>query len=401
MSGELLAVAFGCGLLALTFAASGEGAESQRELATPEEVELTTVQLWGGPAPGARRDTDEDRPRLDVLQADPESACGTAVIVCPGGGYNVRAMDYEGLQVARWLNGLGVHAFVLSYRVRRFGYDRDDAFADGRRAVRWVRHNAETYGVDPRRIGMIGFSAGGNLISRVALGNDPGDPDAADPVERQSCRPDFVMLIYTPMRRPGGDEEAPPAGADPGPPAFICHTAGDHVVSPGGVLEYLGALREAGVEVEIHVFGGYGPHGVGLASGLPGARAWPDLAASWMRNSGFMTAKERVSVEGEVVVDGASSGLARVTFIPVESDHDPIAGVLADLKTGAFKLDAKYGPVPGLHRVEVRQVCKQFLTVPTMNGEILHTRAAPGDKEPLTVNLTPGHNVVSIAISTK
>ncbi len=167
-------------------------------LAPVEKVDLSPVYLWDGAAPGAKGSADEDRPRINVLRADPKDACGTGVIVCPGGGYSVRAMDYEGLQVAQWLNSLGIDAFLLSYRVGNAGYARDDAFADGTRAVRYVRHHAADYGVDPNRIGMIGFSAGAHLSLRAATDNDAGDADAADPVERESSRPDFVLLIYTP-----------------------------------------------------------------------------------------------------------------------------------------------------------------------------------------------------------
>jgi len=397
MACELLILTLSCGVALHAFSAVAEG--TAIPLATPEDVPLPSVYLYDGPAPGAKGDADEDRPHLNILRADPQNACGAAVIVCPGGGYNVRAMDYEGLQVARWLNTLGVDAFLLSYRVKKFGYTAEDAFVDGRRAIRWVRHNAERYGVDPRRIGMIGFSAGGHLAARVAAEHDAGDAEAADPVERQSSRPDFALLIYTPVRGRLVEGEAPPA-ADL-PPTFLCHTSGDTLVSPYSALDYYRRLRDAGAEVELHVFGGYGPHGTGMATGLPGTQRWPELAGIWMRRNALLTGKERVSVEGRVTVDGASSGSAWVTFIPVDSDHDPIAAARTNLKDGTFSLDATHGPVPGRHRVEVRQYCKQFLTVPSMAGERTYTSARPDSDEPILVDLKPGRNEVNIAIVTK
>jgi acetyl esterase/lipase len=366
-------------------------------MATPEEVRLTAVYLWDGPAPGARGDAEEDRPRINVLLADPKMACGTGVIVCPGGGYNVRAMDYEGLQVAQWLNSLGNSAFLLPYRIRNAGYTPEDAFADGVRAVRFVRHHAAEYGVDPRRIGMIGFSAGGHLIARVAVEHDAGDPQAADPVERAPSRPDFVLLIYTPSRGWLQTLQERPSAADL-PPAFIFHTTNDQLVPVESALEILRGWKASGAEAELHVFGGYGPHGVGLASGLPGAQDWPSLAAVWMRRSGLLTGKERVAVEGRVTVDGAPSGSAWVTFVPLDSDHDPIAAVTAGLEDGAFSLDAAHGPVTGRHRIEVRVYCKQFLTVPSQADLRTYTSASPGG-EPLQADLRPGRNRVDIAIA--
>ncbi len=400
MSCELIVLALGCGLaLSALSASAAEG--NAVPLAPLEKVELPTVYLYDGQAPGAKGDADEDRPRLNIMRADPKGACGTGVIVCPGGGYNVRAMDYEGVQVAQWLNSLGIDAFLLSYRVRNAGYTPDDAFADGTRAVRYVRHHAAEYSVDQKRIGMIGFSAGAHLSLRVATDNDAGNADAADPVERESSRPDFVLLIYTPGLGWGRQDATTPAAPAAGlPPAFIFHTANDQLVPVDNALETFRHWKASGAEAELHVFGGYGPHGVGMASGLPGAQQWPELAGVWMRRNALLTGKERVSVEGQVTIDGTSSGSAWVTFIPVDSDHDPIAAVGANLKDGTFHLDAKYGPVVGRCRVEVRQYCRQFLTVPSQTELHTYTSASPAGG-PILVDLHPGSNKVEIAITTK
>lgn len=374
-----------------------------------ETVDLDTVYLWDD-APGARGDAEEDRPRLHPLLADAARANGTAVIVCPGGGYWVRAMDYEGLQVAQWLNSVGVHAFLLSYRIRTQGYESGDAFVDGTRAVRWLRHHATDYGVDPHRIGMVGFSAGGHLISRIALQHDPGDPDAQDAIERESSRPDFLMFAYTPpagsWRAGNEDEEIPPVTAKT-PPTFIYHTSEDGIAATG-VVGYYEALRQAGVEAEMHVFGGYGPHGAGLATGVPGASMWPELAYQWMRKNAFLTGKQRASLEGTLTIDGRLADTAWITFVPVESPDDPVAAVRTkpykdDDGTqvkGRFELPARHGPVPGSHRVEVRHISKKFMTVPSMEREMLYTAAHPDSQEPLTVQIEPGHNVLDIRIET-
>ena len=400
MSTELVFLACVTAILAPALVAGAEQPAAKPELLEPLQVNLPTVRLWDGDAPGAKGTADEDRPRLSIVAPDAAHACGTAVIVCPGGGYNVRAMDWEGLQVAHWLNAHGVSAFILSYRVRKYGYDAPDAFVDGQRAVRWLRHNAATYGVDPHRIGMIGFSAGAHLTYRVSVGYDAGTPDAADPVERESSRPDFAFLIYCPDPATWGKKEGERRVVDATtPPTFIFHTAEDNLLSPNGVMAYFQALRAAGVEAELHVFGGYGPHGVGLGAGLPGPQQWPDLAANWMRRNAFLTGKERVAVKGRVTIDGKVASTARVTFVPADSDYEPIAGVGAD--QGAFALDAKDGPVVGRYHVEVRVLCRQFLAVPSEEDAVLYTKASPDAAGPLTVDLKPGSNAVELDIKTK
>jgi len=402
MWGELLLVICLLGLLLPTLAADA-AEEAEPELLEPDTVEVPTAYLWEGAAPGAKGQDEEDRPRLNIIAPPPDRACGTAVIVCPGGGYNVRAMDWEGLQVARWLNTLGVHAFILSYRVRKYGYEAQDAFVDGRRAVRWVRHHATEYGIDPGHIGAVGFSAGAHLVSRLTLDHDSGNPDADDPIETESSRPDFAMLVYCPP--PGtrwGEEDAGQAAVNEAtPPTFIVHTAGDELLAPDPMLEHFRSLRDAGVETELHVFGGYGPHGIGLATGLPGAQKWPGLAALWMRRNAFLTGKERVAIEGRVTIDGKAPTMARVTFIPLGSGHDPVAAVRTEMRNGKFQLPAQHGPVTGRHRVEVRLVCRQFLTVPSQQDIVLYTKASPDAEEPLTVDLKPGRNTVNLDILTR
>jgi acetyl esterase/lipase len=156
-----------------------------------QKVEL----LCPGGAPGALGSEDRDKPSITIRLADSAKANGTAVIVCPGGGYGNLAMDHEGAQVAAWLNNLGVSAFILKYRLGP-AYHHPAPLQDAQRAIRTVRSRAKELGIDPNRIGIWGFSAGGHLASTTGTHFDDGQSSASDPVERVSSRPDFMILAY-------------------------------------------------------------------------------------------------------------------------------------------------------------------------------------------------------------
>jgi acetyl esterase/lipase len=158
-----------------------------------ETLHDSSVLLWPGGAPGAKGTEITDQPGLTIHLPTKEKATGAAVVVNPGGAYTKLASDHEGLQVARWLNSVGVTAFVLRYRLMP-DYRPSVALHDAQRAIRYVRHNAATFGIDPDRIGMLGFSAGGHLASAAAIGLSAGDPGASDPIDRVSSRPDFSDL---------------------------------------------------------------------------------------------------------------------------------------------------------------------------------------------------------------
>ena len=266
--------------------------------------------LWPEGAPGALGTGAADRPKITVYRAPPESGSGAAVIVCPGGGYSRLASDHEGRQFGEWLNSLGVSAFVLQYRLGpRYLYPAP--LQDAQRAIRLVRARAAEWGVDPERVGILGFSAGGHLASTAATHFDDGRPDAADPVERQGSRPDFAVLAY-----PVVSLFDPPAHAssrrnllgeppDPAlvellsnerqvtsrtPPSFLFHTADDASVPASNSLLFFEALQKAGVPAELHVFA-HGKHGVGLAADDPALSAWPRLCATWMNGLGLLQRK--------------------------------------------------------------------------------------------------------------
>jgi acetyl esterase/lipase len=231
------------------------------------------------------------QPTLTLHRAAQARATGTAVLVFPGGGYRDVWIDKEGHDVARWLNMLGVTAIVVKYRTvpaQPEAQIRDAVLeatlADAQRAMRLVRHHAKEWGIDPDRVGAIGFSAGGHLILRLAAHADGGQPDAADPVERQSSVPAFTIPIYPAV---------PPDLSDLGPdtgPMFIVNGSQDTLTPPQGAVRLCQALLEAGAPVELHLFR-QGEHGFGLGITGGSPRRWPDLCEEWMRELGYLASR--------------------------------------------------------------------------------------------------------------
>lgn len=261
--------------------------------------------LWPNGAPGALGTADEDKPSITPYLA--KSPNGTAVIVCPGGGYQNLAMDHEGVQIAKWLNSLGISAFVLKYRLGP-RYRHPAMIDDAQRAIRTVRAHAAGLHIQPDRIGVWGFSAGGHLASTAATHFDAGDPNAADPIDRAGSRPDFAILAYAVISL---NSEYAHAGSrtnllgktpDPKlvdefsndqrvtpqtPPTFLFHTSADTAVPAENSVRFYLALRKAGVPAEMHIFQN-GPHGVGLAPTDATLSAWSGLLANWLRERGLL-----------------------------------------------------------------------------------------------------------------
>jgi len=263
--------------------------------------------LWPDGAPGAVGDEAVDRPKITVYLAPEGRRTGAAVVVCPGGGYAVVAADHEGKQVAEWLNGLGVSAFVLQYRLGP-RYHHPAPLTDAQRALRLVRYRAGEWGVDPGRLGILGFSAGGHLASTAATLFDTGDPGATDPVDRMSARPDFAVLCYPvislkdPVAHSGSRTHLLGENADPElveklstqtrvtattPPTFLFHTADDQGVPVENSILFFEALKRVGVPAELHAFA-HGRHGVGLAPDDPALSEWPTLCERWMAGLGLL-----------------------------------------------------------------------------------------------------------------
>jgi acetyl esterase/lipase len=265
-----------------------------------------TVPLWPNGAPGALGTSPADQPSLTVFPISGPQKVPTGVVVFPGGGYVHLAMDHEGQQIAAWLNSYGITAFVVQYRLGPL-YHYPAEFQDGQRAVRWARAHAAGFGIDPHRIGVWGFSAGGHLASTVATHFDNGKPDSADPVERESSRPDFLILAYPvitfeePYLHRGSRNALLGPNPNPSlvellsnekhvtadtPPAFLFQTSDDPVVPVQNSVEFYLALRAAGVPAEMHIYE-HGPHGVGLARNHPELASWPHLLADWLRARGL------------------------------------------------------------------------------------------------------------------
>jgi len=271
-----------------------------------EALALKPVSLWPDGAPGALGDDPLDVPTLTVVAPDGATSYGTAVIVAPGGGYMNLATGHEGRQVADWLAAHGITAFVLTYRLCPRGYRHPTQLQDAQRAIRWVRHHARDYGVDAKRIGMMGFSAGGHLTAMAATLWPAGNPQATDPIDRLSSRPDFTVLAYAPLEGKDSEGWVPcivdatvvdPAATDQvvptrkvsskTPPTFIFHTSTDELVSPKNATAFYVALLAVDVPAELHIFAA-GRHGLGLAMTDPALAAWPSLLASWLRGQNLI-----------------------------------------------------------------------------------------------------------------
>jgi acetyl esterase/lipase len=273
-------------------------------IATISYAQQTSFPLWSNTAPGAQGNSPEDIPTLTPYLADKSSATGTAVVVCPGGSYQMLA-EHEGRPVAQWLNTIGVTAFVLKYRLGP-RYHHPVELGDAQRAIRTVRSRAREWGIDPNRIGILGFSAGGHLASTAATHFDSGDANARDAIDRASSRPDFAILVYPVITmgefaHQGSKNNL--LGPNPSPqlvdllsnekqvtrdtpPTFLVHTADDTVVPVENSLMFASALRRSGVPFELHVFE-HGPHGFGLAPNDPVLARWTQLCAAWLAKHGW------------------------------------------------------------------------------------------------------------------
>jgi acetyl esterase/lipase len=233
---------------------------------------------------------------------------GTAVVVLPGGGYGGLAMDHEGKQIAEWLNAQGVTAFVLKYRMHGTGHMHPVPMMDGQRAVRLVRSRAKEWKIDPARIGVMGFSAGGHLASTLGTHFDAGKAGSDDPVEQASSRPDFLILCYPVISmtadyaHKGSVANLLGKSPDPKllhdlsndtqvtaetPPTFIFQTSEDTGVPAENCVSFYLALHKAGVPCEMHIFQA-GKHGLGLAKDVPGTNAWPELCHNWLNVRGLL-----------------------------------------------------------------------------------------------------------------
>ena len=266
------------------------------------------IVLWPDGAPGAMGTEEHDQPSLTAYLPPADRATGTAIVICPGGGYGHLAVGHEGEDIGKWLNSIGVAGFVLRYRLAP-RYQHPSPMLDVQRGLRTVRSRAAEWKLDPARIGVLGFSAGGHLAATAATHFDAGEATASDPIDRASCRPDFAILCYpvitfteeAAMHRGSRNNLI---GKEPAaeliqllsnerqvkattPPVFLWHTSEDKGVPPANSTLFYLACVHAGVPAELHIYE-KGPHGIGLAKKHPGADQWPVQCETWLRSRGLL-----------------------------------------------------------------------------------------------------------------
>jgi acetyl esterase/lipase len=366
-----------------------------------DAVSPEPILLYPDGAPGAMGNDDKDKPSIRMYAPEEGKRTGTAIVVCPGGGYSGLAIDHEGQQVGEFLRSHGITAFVLKYRLKP--YRHPVPLNDVSRAIRHVRAHAKEWSIAPNRIGVMGFSAGGHLASTVSTHFDAGKPDAADPIERQSSRPDFSILCYpvislTASFKHGGsavnllgDNPDPELlknlsndtqVTEKTPPTFIFHTQEDAGVPPQNALAYYSALVEKKVPAELHIYQ-YGAHGVGLAIGDPVLTTWKERLIGWLQTSGLLSDVKRAAVKGKITIDGEPLSWGTVTFTS-ETPGAPVAGAIA--RRGAYSIPALRGPAMGVNRLTIKTM-GDVAPQPTIkdakvlsDGEIVVNVAADGNE---------------------
>lgn len=264
--------------------------------------------LWPDGAPSATGAGVDHEPAITIYSPKEETRTGTAIIICPGGGYGNLAMGHEGKDIAEWLNGLGITGIVFEYRMSRGGYKHPIPLQDAQRAIREIRSRAKSLGIHSDKIGILGFSAGGHLASSTGTHFDGGNADAADPIERFSSRPDFMILCYPVIAfgesfsHSGSQRNLLGKDASPEllqsmssekqvsaetPPTFLFHTDEDTSVPPENSVVFYQALRKAGVPAELHIYK-EGGHGLGMAKLIPGTSDWPKTCEAWLRSQSWL-----------------------------------------------------------------------------------------------------------------
>jgi acetyl esterase/lipase len=260
------------------------------------------IYLWPGKVPGELKEKQEPvldparkanevrfaevtNPIIEAYLADPAKNNKSAVIICPGGAYRILSYDKEGTEIAEWLNKLGYSAFILQYRIPD---KKEGALQDAQRALRIVRKNAARWNIDPEKIGIMGFSAGGSLGARASTLFNKKTYSPVDEADSLTCRPAFAMLIYPAYLDQGPNKTLTPELelTKETPPVFIFQTADDQYGNSALVMA--GALRDAKLPVELHILP-TGGHGYGLRPGKPAPDTWPGLAEKWL--SDFLKSK--------------------------------------------------------------------------------------------------------------
>ncbi len=271
-----------------------------------QSAPLAPIPLWPDGAPGALGTADKDIPTLTAFLPSPEKATGAAMLICPGGGYGGLA-PHEGAGYAEWLADHGVAGIVLKYRLGPGGYHHPAMLNDASRGIRLLRSKAAEWKIDPKRVGVMGSSAGGHLASTLLTHFDAGKADATDPVERESSRPDCGILCYAvismgPTTHAGSRQNLLGNEPDPAliellsnekqvtpqtPPCFIWHTWEDGAVKVENSLDFAAALRRAGVKFDLHIYE-KGGHGMGLGGKDGVLHPWTNDCLYWLKVQGFV-----------------------------------------------------------------------------------------------------------------
>lgn len=277
------------------------------ENAALHKVEL----LWPDGAPGAKGDEDGDKPSLTIYLPSEKKATGAAVVICPGGGYDHLSMDREGHQIAQRLNSMGIAGFILKYRHSGDGYGHPAPLQDAQRAIRIVRSRAKELGIDPKRVGIMGFSAGGHLASSAGTHFQNNYYEPSDTIDKSSCRPDFMILLYPVIsftrwcahsrsrqnllgKNPdeklvenlSNELQVTPET----PPTFLVHSDQDKAVPAENSIFFYLALRRTGVPAEMHIYQ-HGSHGSAIEDKYGVISTWPERCEDWMRERGLLDKK--------------------------------------------------------------------------------------------------------------
>ncbi len=315
------------------------------------------IALWPGGIPYANDHVEEIHenpkigrviqkvhvPEIAVYHAPEHLATGTGVLVCPGGGYYLLAWDWEGVKIAKWLNSIGVSAFVLKYRLPHWEDDQARsrvALQDAQRAMKVIRMNAKRWNLDSQKIGVMGFSAGGHLASTLSNRWDLGLQDSYAEVEQYPCRPDFAILVYPvismmPEITHGGSRDnliTPEASpnmvhyfsnefhvTEETPPTVLIHATDDEGVLPENSIRYFRALREKGISAALHLYES-GGHGFGIDAKNLSVAHWPENINHWLVNAGLLDKKYRVLLVQDQISAYVESGLPDLNPLLEESD---------------------------------------------------------------------------------
>jgi acetyl esterase/lipase len=238
--------------------------------------------------------TNVTKPTLTIYRPAKEKDTGVAMLICPGGGYHNLGWDVEGEEVAAWLNTIGITGIIVKYRCpRRPGDVKGEPpigpLKDAQRAVSLVRSKAKEWGIDPKKIGMVGFSAGGHLVGATATNFDKRSYKPIDDVDKVSCRPDFAVMLYSGYFKVKGREELSPTIRLPAgiPPVLLVHASDDPISEvEHSVTMYL-AMKRAGVAAEMHLYA-TGRHGFGVRKTDQPCTTWTERCVDWLRNQGFL-----------------------------------------------------------------------------------------------------------------